>query len=104
VRSSDQAQLPIWGDRRQPLAVRYAAWRLSEEGRDVAHQITQLALAAAAADRKRISINLLFEQLRLAQHRSVDNSFRAFLARELRDKYPELKDRIHVKDRKARAA
>ena len=101
MKKTDEAQLPIWGDRREPLAVRYGKWRLSEEGRDIAHQVTQLALTAAAADAKRISINLLFEQVRQAYHRPVDNSFRAFLARELRDKYPELKARIHVKDRKA---
>lgn len=97
------AQLPVWGDRRKSLDVRYFEWRHSEQGRELAHQVEQVALAQARAGAARISINLIFEQLRQAQRASIDNSFRALLARELRKRHPVLTDKIHIKDRKAAA-
>lgn len=96
------AQLPIpWGDTRKSLDVRYLEWRQSEEGCELAHQVEQVALQAAAAGVARISVNLIFEQLRQTRRVSIDNSFRALLARELRDRHPTLKDRIHIKERAA---
>ena len=93
----ESVQLPLWGDGRKPLALRYGEWRRSSEAAAIAQQVTDLALARATAGAARISINLLFEQVRLANRVAVDNSFRALLARELRDRYPELQHRIHVK-------
>lgn len=97
-----ESQLPIpWGDTRKSLDIRYLEWRQSEAGRELAHQVEQVALSAAAAGAARISVNLIFEQLRQSRRVSIDNSFRALLARELRDRHPALKDRIHIKERAA---
>src|SRR5690349_17810577 len=94
---TEQPDLPLWGDGRKPLALRYAEWRETVDGREVAELVGRAALDQAANGAKRISINLLFEQFRQARHAKIDNSFRACLAAELRDRYPWLKALIHVK-------
>lgn len=92
-----QPELPLWGDGRKPLALRYAEWRESLEGREIAELVGRAALDQAANGATRISINLLFEQFRQVRHTKIDNSFRACLAAELRDRFPWLRALIHVK-------
>jgi len=98
---ADRPVQPDLWDGRKSVEVRYLEWRFTEDGREVAHQVEQLALTAAAAGHKRISVNLLFEQLRQVRRIPIDNSFRAFLAREIRDRHPELRDRIHIRTKAA---
>lgn len=84
------------GDR-PPLALRYAAWRATELGADLFHQVARAALNLAQGGARRIEINALWASIRALRHVSMDNSFRAPAARELRARYPELRDLIEVR-------
>ena len=90
------AQLALWG-KRKPLALRYLEWRTSEEGMELARAIERYALDQLAAGATRISVNQLFEGLRTTRHASLDNSFRAPLARALVEKHPQLRGVIRVR-------
>lgn len=97
--SKDTAQLGIFIPRgkRKSLADRFAAWRATTDGHEVAAAVATIALDLAAAGAGRIALNALFEQLRAARKKSLNNSYRSFLARELVDRYPQLKDRIELR-------
>jgi len=96
-------QPDFWGGR-TPLELRYREWRDSVEGQELAGAIAYTALDQVAAGAKRISVNLLFEQFRRARHVKANNSYRAFIARELREKYPQMKGLIEVRERKSERA
>lgn len=97
-------QLPLWGKHREPLDVRYARWRASEDGQDVFRRVEQVALDMLAGGAERIEVNLLYAQVRAVRHQSADNSYRAPIARELIDQHPQLRGIIRVKKRKGQLA
>lgn len=95
----ETAQLALWQQRQRPLATRYAEWRATADGKDVFARVEQMALYAQRTGEQRIEINLLFAQVRRERKRAADNSFRAYLARELIAKHPQLVGVIRVKKR-----
>lgn len=95
------AQLSLPWVARAALADRYAEWAQTAAGQEVLRMAEELALAQAAAGAKRISIAWIWESIRRARRQSADNSFRAFVARRLRELHPPLRDLIKLKEQRA---
>jgi hypothetical protein len=84
---TEQRELPIDGT----IEARYQAWRATEEGQDAYQWIVTRATSMVAQGATRLSIAQLVEGYRFAKRRSVNNTFRAPMVRELEDGYPILR-------------
>ena len=93
----EQQVLPVRGT----IAERYAHWRATEFGAEAFAELERRALRLAQASDDRIEINRLVAELRQTRHRQINNSYRALLARELRDRHPRLKPLIEIRQRRA---
>ena len=85
------------------LAARYAAWAETTEGFEVIRMCEERCLNLATTGAKRISIARVFEEVRAARRNQLpmNNSYRAFIVRRLRDLHPQLRDLIKVREQKA---
>lgn len=85
-----ESQLAIpFEDGRQPLTMRYRDWRATAEGVEVVRMAEDIGTNLVAGGTRRLSISLIWEQIRKLRKKSADNSFRAFVARELHHRHPE---------------
>ena len=83
--------------KRLPVAVRFAAWRRTPDGEEVARLVAGIALDYVRGGVTRISVNQIFEALRAARHKPLDNSMRAGVARELVGQHPELRGKVELR-------
>jgi hypothetical protein len=80
---------------------RYAEWRKTDDGRRLFEIMRWRAVALVRAGEQRVGAKALFEWVRSTHHVSIDNTFTALVGRELLDCEPELKDKIHLRERRA---
>lgn len=89
--------LPL-GDK---IAVRYQAWRRTEQGRIVYDMIRSMALDEVAHGAKRIGVKELAERARGRAPGRIDNTLVSMIARELAESEHLLAPLIELRPRKA---
>lgn len=97
------AQLDLPWSGRGTLADRFAAWAGTPDGFEVIRACEEACLNLLRGGAKRISIARVFEEVRAARRNRLpmNNSYRAFIVRRLRELHPDLRDRIKVREQKA---
>lgn len=83
------------------IAVRYATWRLTPEGKQVYDWIDRRARDRAESGEVRIGTKSLVERARDELHLHIDNKFTSMIARELVLRHPHLRERIELRERTA---
>lgn len=81
----------------------YWAWRRTEDGLVAWGGIQRTVLGLVASGASRISINAVVEQVRSNTGLRINNTWRAYIADELIERYPTLKPLIERRKRKNRA-
>ena len=100
-------QAPAAGDEQRTLPVEgtlegaYRAWRDSDDGRHAWGWLVCRATELVAQGANRLSIGQLAEAYRMLERRSLNNSHRALLVRDLEDAYPALRGLFETRQRKA---
>ena len=94
---NEQRTLSIGGT----IQGQYDAWLASVDGGRAFAAVESLALVHARAGTSRLSINFIVEQIRSTLQLSINNDFRALIARDLLETHPALKGLIEVRQRKA---
>ncbi len=84
------------GEDREPVAVRYARWRESAEGRRLYAEVRRRAALLATGGAKVVRVKAIAEDLR-AEKISINNSYLAPMSRELWDKEPILRDLLELR-------
>jgi hypothetical protein len=79
----------------------YAAWRGTADGQRVYAAVVDRAIGLVAGGATRLSIGALVEWVRSTLRLSVNNDYRALIARELVDSEPGLAELIEMRTRKA---
>ena len=99
---ADLRELPLF---REPVtdrtAVKYATWRLTEDGKVAFDWIERKALDLAAQGEKRIGSKSLVEQARDKIHVHINNKFTPMIARELVLRHRHLQDHFEFRERTA---
>ena len=93
--------LPLFQPVTDRTAVRYARWRLTDDGDTVFRWIEEKAMDLAAAGERRIGAKSLVERARDELHLHCNNLYTANLARELILRHPHLKDHFELRERTA---
>lgn len=88
------------------LTGRYQAWRKTAEGMRIFLEIERRVLARAnsgtpANPVRRIEVNNVVGDVRRDWKVQVNNSYRSYLARELRNRHAHLKDLIQIRQQRA---
>lgn len=84
------------GEDREPVAVRYARWRESAEGRRLYAEVRRRAALLATGGAAVVRVKAIAEDLR-REKISINNSFLAPMSRELYDKEPILRDLLELR-------
>lgn len=93
----EQRSLPIQGT----LEGEYHAWRATALGEFVVETMRMRALDLVRRGATRVGVKALAEWVRGEKQVEVNNSLVALVARELREREPELRDRIELRQRTA---
>lgn len=83
------------------IAVKYATWRLTPEGKTAFDWIERRALDLAAAGERRIGSKSLVERCRDQLHVHINNLLTPNIARELVLRHRHLKDHFEFRERTA---
>lgn len=81
---------------REPVAVRYARWRETAEGRRLYAEVRRRAALQATGGAKVVRVKAIAEDLR-AEKITINNSFLAPMSRELYDKEPILRGLLELR-------
>lgn len=80
---------------------KYLRWRQSDAGAEIFAWVRERALEQALAQATRIGIKDLWEEARRYFKRSSNNTYTAFVARELVRTEPSLRELIELRERTA---
>jgi hypothetical protein len=93
----EQRVLPIKGTNTD----RYHRWKATDEGRRIVDEIARRAANEAAQGARRISVKRLTEIVRGELKVSINNTFPAYIARDLAESDPRLKALIEFRQQQA---
>lgn len=97
ARPVEQPSLELAGT----IAGRYAAWRTTRDGATAFESFRARALAQAALGASRLSSSGIVEAIRADLHITINNDFRALMAREAAADCPKLRGLFRIRQRTA---
>jgi hypothetical protein len=97
VGASEQLVAPIEGTNQHG----YEKWKASDLGQQVMLRAEQRCFALAHSGESRIGMKAVFEWIRATYKIECNNTWTAFVARELRERHEALHDLIETRERKA---
>jgi hypothetical protein len=79
----------------------YEKWKASELGQQILMRAEQRCFALAHTGESRIGMKAVFEWVRSTYKIEINNTYSAFVGRELRERHESLRDLIETRERKS---